>query len=64
LFYNPNVGVYEASDKSGALRIFTARQVELLVGYQIFFVCSHPHTMQSIQAVQDILFIDKPFVEG
>lgn len=61
---NPNLAMYEACDKLGTLRIFTAREGSTLVGYQLFFVSPHPHSMQSIQAVQDILYIEKEYRKG
>lgn len=56
---NPNIHIYKESDKNGILRIYTVRRGTYLVGYQVFFVSPHPHTQQSLQAVQDILFIEK-----
>lgn len=56
---NPNIDMYRRSALCGFLRIFTARVDSRLVGYQVFFVNPHPHTMQSTQAVQDIVFLEK-----
>lgn len=42
---------------SPAVRLFTARDDGRLVGYAIFFVSQNKHYMQSMQAVQDILFV-------
>lgn len=61
---DPNVAVYGDAETRGTLRIYTARQGRKLVGYQIFFIMLHPHCISSLQAVQDILFIDKGFRLG
>lgn len=61
---NPNLPLYEAMDKMGTLRIYTARHDGRLAGYQVFFVNSHPHSRQSVQAMQDILFLDAEYRRG
>lgn len=61
---NPNLDLYKATDKMETLRIFTVRENQKLMGYQVFFVSGHPHSMQSIQAVQDILYIDPSIRKG
>ena len=43
--------------KSPAVRVFTARNEGQLIGYGVFFVAPNKHYKQSIQAVQDILFL-------
>lgn len=54
---NPDLGIYKTCNERGVLRIFTARQKNSLIGYQVFFVGPHPHHRESIQAQQDILFV-------
>lgn len=56
---DPDWGVYENAYKNGLLKIFTVRDSSRLVGYSIFFVRSNPHYKRSVQASQDILFLDK-----
>lgn len=61
---NPKLSIYHACAKVGSLRIYTARMSGSLCGYQIFFVSPHPHSQQSIQAVQDILYLDQDLRMG
>ncbi len=43
-----------------AMRVFTARAEDhLLVGYAVFFVRHNPHYRRSLQAVNDVIFIQK-----
>ncbi len=74
-----DVGAYEASEQSGILRIYTVRKKDhehvgeglsrgaiyngTLLGYAIFFVRPAPHYSQSIQAAEDVIYID-PSVRG
>lgn len=60
----PDLAVYEASDRAGILRVFTARKEGTLHGYIVFFVRSNPHYKSSIQASQDILFLSQPMRQG
>jgi GNAT superfamily N-acetyltransferase len=51
---------YLALERNGNLRVFTARDEDgALVGYAIFFLRMTMHYKSSLQAVQDILYIDK-----
>ena len=51
---DPDWTFYESSP---AVRVFTARDDGRLVGYAVFFVSTNKHYRQSLQAVQDILFL-------
>lgn len=55
---DPDLSIYQRTATAGVLRIYTARMFGSLCGYQVFFISPHPHSKQSIQAVQDILFLD------
>lgn len=56
---DPDFDQYERLENSGALRTFTARTEDnSLVGYAVFFVRANIHYKSSIQAAQDVLFID------
>jgi hypothetical protein len=57
----PDWEFYYTCKDSGMLKIYTARAADTktLVGYAVFFLRRHPHYRQSIQADQDVLFIDK-----
>lgn len=55
---NPDWEMYLGAEAKGLLRVYTIRHEGQLVGYQVFFVRSNPHYKQSLQAVQDILWLD------
>lgn len=56
----PDVELYIKMNESGGLHIFTARdEAGLLVGYAAYFIRSNPHYKSSIQAVQDVIYIDR-----
>lgn len=56
----PNWAKYQLLQDVEALRMFTARDESgALVGYGVFFVQKNMHYSDSLQAVQDILFIRK-----
>lgn len=57
----PAIDVYLASQDAGILNVYTLRdgdQGYQLRGYAVFFVRPNPHYSGSLQASQDILFID------
>lgn len=54
---DPDIPAYEMLDAQGAVRVFTARIGGTLVGYAVFFVRHNLHYRQSLQAVQDVLFV-------
>jgi GNAT superfamily N-acetyltransferase len=51
---------YFLIQRQGGLRIYTVREEFLgtLLGYAVYFVGPNPHYKQSLQAVQDVLFVD------
>lgn len=57
----PDYEIYRLMEDKGSLRMYTAREIEggKLIGYNCFFVQPHLHYKSSIQASQDIIFIDK-----
>jgi GNAT superfamily N-acetyltransferase len=59
---DPDFEHYLAADRSGYLRIFTARESGgALVGYACFYLKSHPHFKRSRQATLDLLYVDPDF---
>lgn len=68
-------GMYYTAQENGAVRCFTAREARpnpvagptkglwFLVGYALFFVRSNPHYSGSVQAVEDVIYLD-PIVRG
>lgn len=60
----PDFATYEKLEEMGMIRAYTARTGEAqLVGYAVYFVKSNIHYKSSLQASQDVLFID-PNVRG
>lgn len=55
---DPDLTAYSTMQKVGALRIYTARVGPMLVGYQIFLVLKHPHRKYSVEANQDMMWLD------
>jgi hypothetical protein len=55
---NPDYSYYRSMASSGVLRIFTYRRATQLVGYAVFVVRTNPHYRTSLQAHQDILYLD------
>lgn len=57
---DPDFDSYLAASQMGNLRCFSARnEAGALVGYAVYFVRKNLHYKSSLQAVQDILFIQK-----
>lgn len=55
----PDYQAYMNAEDNGALRVFTVRSEDgLMIGYAIFFVRLNIHYSTSLQASQDILFVD------
>ncbi len=67
---DPDVGTYNQCEEIGMLRCYTVRQSFLtvpgteLIGYAIFFVKPNMHYKNSLQAIQDVLFVTKPHRHG
>lgn len=57
---NPNYEAYFATERAGMLKVYTVRheQTNNIVGYAVYVVAPALHYRQSIQAVEDIIFID------
>lgn len=56
----PNFQRYIDIDRAGCLRTFTARdEFQKLVGYAVFFVQPNIHYQTSLQAVQDVIYLEK-----
>lgn len=53
---NPDFDAYRAMEEKGLLRVFTARNDGVLIGYAIFIVATNIHYATK-QAVQDVLFL-------
>lgn len=55
---DPDVERYNKAQEMGALVVHTARRDRRLVGYIAWFVGPNGHYRNSIQAVQDVIYID------
>jgi len=55
---NPDYDKYQMMEEKGLLKIFTLRDNSDLIGYAVFVITFHPHYKQSLQAIEDIIFID------
>lgn len=58
--------MYYRAQENGAIRFYTVRGAGItfyLVGYALFFVRSNPHYQTSVQAVEDVIYLD-PSVRG
>lgn len=58
---SPNVEQYLKLEELGLLRVYTARDGDRLVGYLVFFINYHMHYMSSLQANQDVFFVDPEY---
>ena len=57
---DPDWSAYFNIQANGPMRIYTARAEDhALIGYSCFFVRYNPHYSRSLQAVNDVIFIDK-----
>jgi hypothetical protein len=54
----PARDVYLASADAGIIRCCVARDGGAMVGYAVFFVRPNPHYATSVQAVQDVFYLD------
>lgn len=62
--FDPDWDTYLAVEKTGSFRVFTARDYDgRLIGYACYFVRSNIHYKTSVQATQDVIYID-PSVRG
>jgi len=61
---NPDWDVYRDLEAQGKLKIFTARDGEILVGYFVVVVCNNMHYKDHIFASNDIIFLHKDYRKG
>lgn len=61
---NANPTHYERASELGMLRIYTVRSKGEIVGYGIFNICRHPHFMDTVTAMQDLLYIKPEYRLG
>lgn len=57
--FGPQKATYEALEKAGILKVFTARDAAVLVGYAVFIVSpTHLHYPKTSWAIQDVMYVD------
>jgi GNAT superfamily N-acetyltransferase len=61
---NVNHEAYLRMESTGSLRIYTIRMACTLVGYAIFTVSHSLHYSGSLQAKQDVLYLDPSYRKG
>lgn len=62
---DPDKARYMHLDAVGALRVFTARTASWrLIGYSVFMVSPNIHYRQSLQATQDVIYVDPDLRSG
>lgn len=62
---NPDVERYNKLDDMGMLRCYTARADDgSIIGYALFMVSYNLHYAQSLQAIQDVIFLRKAERKG
>jgi len=54
---NPWLEAYHVAEDADALRVYTVRTAGVLCGYALFFIKPNMHYRDSVQAVQDILWV-------
>lgn len=55
---DPDYDRYYEAQNMDKLRIYTAREEGVLIGYAVFFINNNAHYQDSIQAVNDVIYID------
>lgn len=55
----PDRARYMVAEDAGGVRAYTARDDNRLVGYQVFFVARNIHYSDSLQAMQDVLYLSR-----
>lgn len=55
---SPDVDLYNEIELKGKLRCYTVRKDLELIGYAVFLVHHHLHYSKSLQAVQDVVYLD------
>ena len=55
---SPDWDAYYAMEQNGNLIVFTLRDEEKLIGYNLFFLRTNPHYSDSLWAVNDIVYIE------
>lgn len=54
----PDIDMYHKLEMAGTIKVYTSRRKGQLVGYAVFFVRYNLHYKKSLQAMQDVIYID------
>lgn len=54
----PDIDLYIKMEDAGIIKVFTARIEGELIGYAVFIIKQNPHYKNSLQAIQDVIYID------
>lgn len=60
----PNAAAYRKLASRGVMRAYTVRDAGDLVGYAVFLVRRNPHYWGSLQAIQDVLYLEPAYRRG
>lgn len=60
----PDYAVYKNMEDLDCIRLYCARIDGKLVGYSVFFLRYNPHYKSSLQASQDIIYVDPAYRGG
>lgn len=56
---DPDFEMYFKMEAAGSLRVYTAREDDgKLIGYAVYFIKHNIHYKSSLQALQDVIFVD------
>lgn len=58
---DPNFFLYHKMEQRDSFVLFSARKAGVLIGYCAFFIEHNLHYQKSLQANQDVIFIDKEY---
>lgn len=61
---NPDWDAYHNLENNGALKIFTARSEDQLIGYFVVLLRNHIHYKDHIFAANDVLFLKQEYRKG
>lgn len=57
--FAPDYDQYLKADLMGMVRVYIAREEGVLIGYSVYFVRPNLHYSTSLQAYQDLIYVDK-----
>jgi GNAT superfamily N-acetyltransferase len=61
---DPDYEKYRLLDSKGMLKVYTAREDGILIGYSVWFLVWHMHYKSTLKAMNDILYLKKEYRGG